>query len=326
VWQAQWRVARAIDSKLHVFKIGRYAKLQREQKAAANVASAIDPHFPHMALFPGTGGLKGRGLLRQEFLGQEDGEVINLRQWISLHATDGRQVRNMIDSLYGNRMQRWHVAGAEYKRHTVQLGDALDRWGTSNLGKAATEIGKTDLQRSLRALCGASLSSVEAKCDALRTRQETIVVGPVHGDLHAQNVLVTDDRLELIDFADADAERKWRLLDFLMLECSLKFLVAPPHARLSDLIDVEDRIESALVGGRGRVAPLRGRLYGSELEKIASGVVAIRRQALRTEAAEDGRQYRRGLVLMTAGLANLPAPINRVFLIHSLAWHANRVS
>jgi hypothetical protein len=276
-----------------------------------------------MSLFPPYASDEAQGLLRQEFLGNKYGQVVNLRHWVSRVAQDADQVSGMIDRLYSDRMAAWHPTNGQYERPKMPFSQALDRWGTADLDEPSREIGRRGLERSLSERVATDLQTVFTTCDALRGRVEEVTIGPVHGDLHSQNVLVSGARIELIDYEKTG--QKWRALDFLMLECSLKFLVAPAHVRLADLLEMEERLEPALSQRRINTRLLEQRMYGRELCKIAAAVACVRRQALRSGAVEDGAQYRRGLVLMTAGLAGLPDPINRIFLFHSLAWHALRV-
>ncbi len=326
VWLARWSISGA-SSKLHVFKIGDYKKLERERNAAATIAAPLEQRFPDMELCPASPARRGLlaqvGLLRQEFLGDTSGDVVNLRRWIGQRARNADEVRTMIRTLYANRMRSWHPPDGSFPAARITLEAATDRWGSATLRGPASQIGKRELDASLSQLTTADLASISKVCALLRKRKEEVAIGPVHGDLHSQNILVANGRLELIDFALTG--EKWRALDFLMLECSLKFLVSPAHARLRDLLEIDEVAEPALQRKTPRLASLRSRLLGRELEKIAAGVAEVRRQALLTGAVTDGDQYRRGLVLMTAGLADLPEPINRLFLFHSLGWQTMRV-
>ena len=55
--------------------------------------------------------------------------------------------------------------------------------------------------------------------------------GPVHGDLHANNVIIdAEDDVHLIDFAWA-AKNKHVLVDYVLMENSLRFLLFPQHVQ-----------------------------------------------------------------------------------------------
>ncbi len=68
-------------------------------------------------------------------------------------------------------------------------------------------------------------------------------IGPVHGDLHATNIMVDKDQEEvhLIDFAWARGENKPRhvLVDYVLMECSLRFLLFPHHVEPNEQMEVD---------------------------------------------------------------------------------------
>ena len=144
----------------------------------------------------------------------------------------------------------------------------------------------------------------------------------MHGDLHAQNVLIDDDgRAELIDFGWTTLDG-WRAIDFLMLECSLKFLVSPENARIEDLLGLEQELDSPSPAWDEFEAI---RVYGRELAKVGACVERVRCCALESEAVRNESAYRHGLVALTAGLTSLPYGLNGLFVLHSLAYHTKRL-
>jgi hypothetical protein len=265
--------------------------------------------------------------LKQELVG--DGTVKSLRQ--AMTPCGGPAVaREMIRRVYEDRMARWHFSDVEVHRtETLALSDALDWWTTrlnwdhdqTVIARSANEIGRDGVETSLNTVVGVSIPETEDAVRRIAASREEVELGPVHGDLHAQNLLVDQDgTVELIDFRFTSPS-KWRAIDFLMLECSLKFLVAP-RTDLRDLLDLEILIEDA----PDRLSEtFDARIYGAELAEVGAAVTQVRECALQAGAVSSFDQYRRGLTVLTAGLASMPG-LNRVFLLHSLAHHATRAN
>lgn len=64
-------------------------------------------------------------------------------------------------------------------------------------------------------------------------------IGPVHGDLHANNVMLDKHGgVFLIDFAWACPSRHV-LVDYVLMECSLRFLLFPHHVNLEEQLKVD---------------------------------------------------------------------------------------
>jgi hypothetical protein len=204
-----------------------------------------------------------------------------------------------------------HVQAPSDKKEFHSYHKALDWWiERSDLYGAAGQLGRHAIEQSLRRRLDTDLDNIAAFVDAVAMEQATFTTGPVHGDLHAQNVLVDDTgALYLIDFGWC-AER-WRAVDFLMMECSLKFLVTPRYADIDDLLE----IDQVVTNDGGWLTPP---FYGTELRKIAECVRLIRRLALELGAVEDSSHYLKGLTLLTAGLTSMPYRINHIYMLHSL--------
>ncbi len=331
VWQARWELAWGGMSKLHVFKIGPRRKLEREEKAVVDLASVIEPGFPLMRLYVHDG--SDTALLRQEFMGDPFGTTVSLRQYIQDDdkCPDARTAANIVRRLYLSRMQAWHPQPREghsnvFSRKVHCLADAIPWWSTKiKLHHSAREIGLAALDGSLASRFGTSVDELTRAVSGVATTTFTMDIGPAHGDLHAQNVNI-DGRhnLYLIDFAATGLQ--WRAVDFLMLECALKFAASPPHAMLDDLLRLDDLIEIQWLRKTAfRCAELGGRIHGKGMEKIAAAICEVRKCARDLGAISSPEQYRMGLVFLTASLASINMLINRVFLFHSLAGQIQRL-
>jgi hypothetical protein len=324
LWQARWELESGWLSRIHVFKIGKHAKLERELVAIRNIVAPIDPNTAYAELFPDDENPHQLALLRQEFAGGGESQSISLRQFIE--SCEGpERVAGVIRRLYTDRMHPWHVSAPRRLQHNserVELRSALDWWvSRMDLNRDANRIGRVGVEASLRTKFSLSTSDLKDHVARIGEAEAVVVRGPVHGDLHTQNVLIDErEQLYLIDFGWT-AER-WRAVDFLMMECSLKFLVTPAHAQLDDLLLMERSLERVFGTPGTELIDLSRLMYGNELVKVAAGVEMVRRCAFELGAAADADLYRQGLVLLTAGLASVPG-MNQAYLFHSLAYHCS---
>ena len=319
---AQWPLRANVRSAPHVLKLGQLDKLSWEAQQTEQLISPVDPQVGHIRLFKDSS--NKLGLLRQAFLGAPDGEVVSLKDWIR-EQDDPAHVTGRIAELFESRMRQWHCTdGHEPPPIDQSFEEAFEGRviRQKELAKAYDDVGRRALEESFEARGFPGLSAIEVAIGALNSTRESLPLGLVHGDLHAQNVLVSGDRLQLIDFAWA--RYGWKALDFLMLECSLKFLVIPDECRIEDLVDLEMLIENHGGGGSGWME-LQDRPYARYLCTFAAALTAIRIQAIKWKAVADFEQYRRGLIVLMSCLGGYPG-LNRNFLSHSLAYHVSKLS
>jgi hypothetical protein len=320
VWLAKWRGSN-FHSNYHVFKIGKSEKLIREKEAMRKIAAVIHRLFPNYEFYI----LKNEGLalLQQQFMGDTPGTDYSLREYI-LNCNTPEQVKNILNKLYLNCMSDWH--NLENQRlQEKKLGEALNWWTERiNLSSVSEQIGKSELDMSLKRKFRLTVESIEEMISNLFEFKDNLSIGPIHGDLHSQNVLVADgDRIQLIDFGWTGF--KWRAIDFLMMECSLKFVVSPPHASLDDLLNIDIILDKYWDKDNVNYSSLSKCMHGRDIRKIIAGINTIRNCAIKLKAINSYKQYRMGLALLTAGLASMPSLLNRVFLFHSLAYHIKQL-
>jgi hypothetical protein len=322
-WQARWELTSGAHTKLHVFKIGDKTKLAREEKAISSIASVLEPKFPHVKLYSNN----GEALLRQEFVGNPSGETNSLRRYIQ-GLRDATPARECIMRLYFERMKHWHPPNTDHKHSEQLLKEALDWWiARADVNGAADAIGRVGLDASLVSRFGTPIDEIDARIRDVWGLKQSIPIGPVHGDLHLQNVIVDApaSNMELIDYGWTNQE-KWKAIDFLMMECSLKFVASPPCARLEDLLRIDELLEEKAFGELSvDFSSLSRAMHGAELVAIAAAVSAVRHCAVKLKAVDDVMQYRTGLISLMAGLTSLPTLINRVFLFHDLAYHIQKI-
>jgi hypothetical protein len=187
-----------------------------------------------------------------------------------------------------------------------------------DIAAAADQIGRIGIEAILIHQFQTNIDGLISAIGKLLAYPIIVPIGAIHGDLHAQNVLLgAGGTMQLIDFGWTNQE-KWKAIDFLMMECSLKFAASPPHSLLQDLMTLDKLLDSEFNGTpNGNYLALAGCVHGTELLAIAHAVHAVRYCALTLGAITDLSHYRLGLITLMAGLTSLPTLINRVYLFGS---------
>ncbi|MFE9579860.1 phosphotransferase [Nocardia sp. NPDC006044] len=138
-------------------------------------------------------------------------------------------------------------------------------------------------------------------------REVNIASGFVHGDLHPNNVVLQDGRTpSLIDFAwahDGDI-----FADFVLMECSVRFLLFPHHVNWSQNRWVAQKLaqEDGCQEVLGRYESDRSLIHGERYRRMAR-VVAVIRSAAKKHAGElyDFNNYLAAQYVMLYGLSKL---------------------
>ena len=74
--------------------------------------------------------------------------------------------------------------------------------------------------------------------------KKNCIVCPIHGDLHANNVIIDNNKnTRLIDFAWAKQEGHF-LIDFVLMENSIRFLLFPKYLNLKDQLIIDEKLMS----------------------------------------------------------------------------------
>lgn len=320
VLMARWSISGA-NSKFHVFKIGDPSKLAHEYNAIRDVAAPLVKNFPHVSYHVSNDGKKA--ILSQEFLGESDGSTRSLRQYIEKSDNEDGVV-DIIQRLYTERLIDWHPEQG-IARQMTSAEDELQPWiRKGNLQKACNDIGSVGIEASLETNYGLNLKKLQRLVNRVLKSPLEVDKGPVHGDLHSQNILVDRARrISLIDFGWTAI--RWRAVDYLWLECSLKFVVASPYASVDDLLAIEELLDAAWIEDKPLdTSLLDGRLLSQDLKKIAAGVAAIRAEARAQLDKMTLSDYRKGLIAMSYALTTFPE-LNLVYLMHSLARNARSI-
>lgn len=332
---AKWYLGEK-ETKFHVLKIGNASKLKAEYEAINEFAAPIIKNFPH-AVIKYSDDAK-RAVLCQEFIGNERGINKSLKQFIE-QTNDLNKVEAMINSLYKEEIRKWipskSISGSnknEVRKNRKQTtyGDIFSDWISKGqlkggLREAASKIGEIPINESLYEYFGLNLDNILSFLE--KTHQDLISIkkGPVHGDLHAQNIVLdTSNKICLIDFGWTNF--RWQAVDFIWLECSLKFVVCTPYIRVKDFILIENLLnefwenESSIP-----YEEIKQLYYGNDIAKIVKGIATIRENARDFNVISNQQEYLKGLIIMTSSLSTFPQ-LNRGNLFHSLGANISKLT
>ena len=315
-WLARWQGRETTG--IRVLMLGPHAELERQNLAVRDLAGATGDRLPHLGLYRGDDGIS---LLRQRVTGREP--VMTLADRLAEDAARPEQAAATIDALLRLKLARWHF---ELARPPEPAELALSQL----TGIEASDPGWDAVERELGGAAreaavaeeGVALADLERAVGKLAGHVEHALLGPVHGALDGHSVLVdSGGRMELTRFGRAGI--RWRALDFLSLECALKFDLAIQQVDDESLMRMERALETHGPDDRPRALALAlsSLPHGRRLATSAACVATVRKAALEAGAVSDAAQYRRGLALMTAGLLGAPGERNVSYVVRSLAHH-----
>lgn len=336
---AKWNVPNAEKlTKFHVLKIGAADKLNHEHKVLSEVAAPIIHNFPHFRIMHDKN--KRRAVLCQEFKGDDAGVNRSLRQFIE-QTTERGVVADIINQIFTVELKKWMInddnsgkskgSGGSVNdtrirknKKEVSYGSIFTEWiakgrAKGGLLKTAEKIGLKYIDGSLGDLFKVNLAQVDDILKQIEDQKIKIKIGPVHGDLHSQNIVLdASGNVSLIDFGWTSV--RWQAIDYIWLECSLKFVVCTPYISVENFLFMESVLNN--YWGMESEIPYDQMLelpHGKEIAKIACGVATIRENARKFKVVDDKSSYLKGLSIMTYSLNNYPQ-LNANTLIHSLGY------
>jgi serine/threonine protein kinase len=152
-------------------------------------------------------------------------------------------------------------------------------------------------------------------------------VGPIHGDLHPSNVIIDKNRhVHLIDFAWAK-KRGHVLKDYVLMECSLRFMLFPHYVNLEDQLKV-DKLLLSRDGSKKLESWHSSSPINHHYQTLGKVLTILRKQASRFLSArsEEGfLEYLAAEFLMLYGLMKFD-DYNRLVAARALGLIAKRLS
>jgi SAM-dependent methyltransferase/tRNA A-37 threonylcarbamoyl transferase component Bud32 len=322
---AKWVIGHSENlTKFHVLKIGNAEKLKKEYEAITRIAAPLIKNFPNVLIIYSDD--KTRAVLSQEFIGDDEGVSLSLKQFIE-NTSDIDAIEKIINTLYNEEIIHWIPATSKTKevrkyKTKTKYRDIFKDWASKGEAKgdltmAVKEVGEGFIVLSLYEHFKIDIKNIESYIRNLYEETISIKTGPVHGDLHSQNIVLDkSNRISLIDFGWTDI--RWQAVDFIWLECSLKFVVCAPYVRVEDFVAIES-ILNEFWGNEDAIQydVIMEMYHGIELAKIVKGVATIRKNARVFKVVDNKEQYLKGLLIMTKSLSTFPK-LNRGTLFHSL--------
>ena len=304
VYSAKFDIEGRRVSKLFVLKVGSKDKLDAEYLA---VEQLVSPHISGVGQPVYRIG-RNKALLAQELAGlSSNATLVSLKNYIR-STTDPVRI---IHRLLCDRLGHWYQQSRN-KTHDRHKIASLFRWHLSKVTRPIYPQDWVDLQTWVTKITGQGWGDIDSAIASVKSKSITTPTTIVHGDLHSQNVLV-DERDECwpIDFAWCH-DNTSPVLDFTMLECSLKFLAIPQRSDLRVLIGIEDRLarEPYPTIAIGEVP------YSKEISSILKAIISVRRLAIE-DMGISFDDYMASLCIMTYVHSTHPM-LNLPFVLASL--------
>jgi hypothetical protein len=300
-WVMKVSLASAIDTECTAMKAaGHFLSGAQSYSISAPGGATDDTHQLYRALL-------------YELVGSAPGPVITELKDLYLSDTfdaDDARLCGVLQKLYHHHLPaadsvayQTRSLGAEYKRYL--RGNRPDR--LVNLFGPSTDA---------VSLFGERYLHPTKALRAITQRRVSLGVAPVHGDLHPSNVVLTaDDAPQLIDFAWF-SEEGHVLKDYVLMECSLRFLYFPDdvdwqtHHEVTRLLVFPD--------GPGRVLSfienIPGTPHASRYRRMARAVACIREAANARTPGSPFAEYLLAQYLVLYGLSRI-----REYPIHLVA-------
>jgi hypothetical protein len=278
-----------------VVKIHDKVKIQKEHQAMKRVANFFrDVNLPAEPAYYGD---KGALLYWHQGAGAESQLCSSneLRDIVFDYDEPNRLFRHSDNDIVALLRKVWHCCGAardSAKKAPFNYNDEYKRYMRKEAAEAVLSciVGRNRDKQDMLFMGGEvsnPLLFINAKC---LQQQYFGKIGPVHGDLHANNVIVDGSgSVHLIDFAWATS-RRHVLVDYVLMECSLRFLLFPHHVDPIEQLEV-DTILLKPDGGKR----LAGWDWDSPLanyyRRLGIVVDEIRTQARRFQSDSSDRSF-----------------------------------
>jgi Ternary complex associated domain 9 len=271
---AGW-IVEGTDGLAHVIKINQAADIDDEHEALGQMYAFFEDAagFRHV---PGT----PRSAIVYRLIRRSHLEIEELKDIVFKDVDDPAHSERLV-SLIGSLYERRCSAAHKGERRPIALGEEYRRyWRDEEGDRAGAKLGMlfdSDPLAGSFSFLEASIRDPRLVRREIEPREiEVTVARAVHGDLHPNNVLIDQDGFpHLIDFAWGHCDGHV-LKDFVLLECSLRFLMFPSHPELSTQLEMdialleEDGPDALREMREDRPLALYYRRLGAMLEVIRS--------------------------------------------------------
>jgi serine/threonine protein kinase len=145
--------------------------------------------------------------------------------------------------------------------------------------------------------------------------KEKLLIAPTHGDLHPHNIVIDENKNpHLIDFAWANVEHHF-LVDFSLMECSLRFATLPNHLSTELLLKHDKDLAKEIVLHCGGNCSIEKEIWKSNKQYICHSCKLINNirnhaELAYVDSSSQSYQFRKhyliSLYLMLFGLFSIP--------------------
>jgi hypothetical protein len=226
----------------HVVKINDKPRIDDEAKALGLMQTFFEDAKPTRTV--NRGGSARAAIVYPLIQSGQGTDVVELKDLVYAKLTGvnhEKQLLKRLDDLYGGCCERAHQG----TRRSFKLGKQYRPYarGNTHTQRHLTVILGEPTRRGPFSFLGAEIVDPRAVLDSVRGRSiRGMLADAVHGDLHPSNVLIDQERKpRLIDFAWGH-QRAHVLKDFVLLECSLRFLHFPKYAHLDTQLSVDQAL------------------------------------------------------------------------------------
>lgn len=268
VFAGNYKLSTGFKSRLFVFKLGQNSKIEPEYYATINL---VNPHI---------GGVDkpiyrksiNKSIVVQNFAGLEKDEHLQSLKQYSIRYTD---LNVIITSLFKGRLGAWY--STKKVHNNLLLGDIFQKYINKSNKSFVYPERWSRLKDWVKEDSDIKADWYEPSeiLEVIKGHNLSFYPCIVHGDLHAENVLVDSHKqVWPIDFAFCHGGSSI-LIDLVMMECSLKFNALPREIQLRTLLKFEDNNIDQFFPN----CEMNGVPFCDELCNVSKGITALRQIA-----------------------------------------------
>lgn len=306
VFAGRYETAHNSPSKPYVFKIGPLDKIEREYRA---IKTFVVPHIQGIDA-PIFRRHTDKGLIVQSIAGlSQKSKLESLKESVRRTKTADKIIMRLLN----DRLAGFYDGNSDDPTSVQHSLRKIFAWYLKKVTKREPfPLDWGELKSWVQDLTGLRWKAVSETIKYLKGSEVTSRSCIVHGDLHSQNILI-DEKGECwpIDFGWCH-DKSSPILDFTMLECSLKFLAIHQRSDLRSVIE----IEHALAREPFPKLKLLEIPYRIEIANVLRSISAVREFSMNSMKIKF-EDYRKALCLMTYVHSTHPQ-LNRPLILASL--------